>query len=636
MSTPTLDWTVMIYVAAPDRSLFTPAILLPDKLQEIGSSDRVHVVLQIDTFALPARRFFVNVAGQLPRLVPANIAPVQNTGSVKTFVDFVSWVKENHPAKHYLVIFNGHAVGVQDFPGDESAGELDNVAVAAAPSGALNIPAVAAAPSEIATNLLTVTSLVPDNNPRDALTSRELKDALDQACKKLEVNRIDLVGFDACLMSMVEIATQIQQSATLMVGSEQTIPSNGWPYPEIIKGLIDNAGLAPRPLGELIVDEYLKFYGTPPDKEQAAAEIENLSAAPTIDLRQQIVKKLEAFEADLKVKGNVMLAVCNLSQSANLSQAISKLIPPLRQCLAISELRLAVLKARFDSQFFFVNDFVDVFSFCSRLSETLAAAPFTTGCANNATLCEEVKTACQEIMDAIHKDDGTGFVAKSGITFPEQSDIQGARGVSIYFPLILPLYRELEFSKETLWDDFLQDYMTTFFFQPGSTPVVASLSGLSMDGNGSKPKGGNNVMSSNSVSAAAAARTPCLVLSEGTKITDKATGLTKELTGMSIVDITPEPKVHVPEGTDVLVPGNPGVKAITGTEVKASSGTELKAGVGQGPAKPLLEMAVPACTLRELTTANADTDFTDGASIVASENAPIVVVNVVFVTAPLP
>jgi hypothetical protein len=631
MSTPTLDWTVMIYVAAPDRSLFTPAILLPDKLQAIGSSDRVHVVLQIDTFALPASRFFVNVAGQLPRLVPANIAPVQNTGSVKTFVDFVSWVKENHPAKHYLVIFNGHAQGVQDFPGDESESELDNVAAAAAPSGILNNPAVAAVPSGVLVNLA-IASLVPDT--RDALTSRELKDALDQACKKLEVDRIDIVGFDACLMSMVEIGMQIQQSARFMVGSEQTIPSNGWPYPEIVKGLIDNAGLEPRPLGELIVDEYLKFYGTPPDKEQAAAEIETLSVAPTIDLRQQIVKRLEAFEADLKVKGNVMLAVCDLSQSPKLSQAIGHLIPPIRQCLAIPELRLAVLKARFDSQFFFVNDFVDIFSFCFRLSETLAAEPFTTASASQPALCQQVETACQEIMDAIHKDDGTGFVAKSGITFPEQSDIQSARGVSIYFPLILPLYRELEFSKETLWDDFLQDYMSKFFFQPDSISVVASLSNLSVDGNGSKPKGGNNVMSSNSVSAAAAARTPCLMLSEGTKITDKATGLTKELTGMSVVDITPEPKVHVPEGTDVKIPGEPGIKAITGTEVKASSGTELKAGVG--PAKPLLEMVVPACTLRELTTVNADTDFADGASIVAIENAPIFVVNVVFVRAPLP
>ena len=635
MPTPTLDWTVMIYVAAPDSSLLKPALLLPDALQKIGSSDKVHVVLQIDTSPLDATRYFVNVAGEMPRLVQQLIPKVQNTGSVKDFLDFVTWVRENHQARRYLVIFNGHGQGVQDFPGDESGSVFENLAVAGAPRGFVNTPALAAAPSGVIVGT-SVTSLMPDNNPQDALTSRELKEALDQAREVLQVPRIDIVGFDACLMSMIEIAMQIHQSATLMVGSEQTIPSNGWPYPAIIKRLIDNPGVEPRPLGELIAEEYLKFYGTPPDKGQAATEIQQLSATAPNDLHQQIVKKLEAFENDLKVKGNVMLAVCDLTQSPILSQKISDLIPLIRQCLAIPELSLAVLRARFNSLFFFVSDFVDLFSFCSSLKATLAAKPFDTACESNASLCQEVKKACQEIMDAIHKDDGTGFVVKSGITFPEESDIKNARGISIYFPLILPLYHELEFSKETLWDDFLKDYVTQFFLQPGSTPVVKSLSTLSVDGNGSKPKGGNNIMSSNPVSAAAAARTPCLVLGQGTKITDKATGLTTELTGLSFVDMIPEPKVHVPEDTDVLIPGSPGIKASSGTEVKASSGTELKAGVGQGAVKPLLEMVVPACTLRELTTVNAPTDFPDGTLIVASESAPIVVVNAVFVTAPLP
>ena len=135
--------------------------------------------------------------------------------------------------------------------------------------------------------------------------------------------------------------------------------------------------------------------------------------------------------------------------------------------------------------------------------------------------------------------------------------------------------------------------------------------------------------------AAAAPRTLCLVLSAGTKVTDKATGATKELTGMSFLDTGREPTVHVPDGTTVSEPGKPSVRASSGTELRASSGTELRGSLGAGGGPPVLEMVVPACTLRE-TTADDVTDFSDGALIVATSVAPIVVIKKLIVSAPLP
>lgn len=132
------------------------------------------------------------------------------------------------------------------------------------------------------------------------------------------------------------------------------------------------------------------------------------------------------------------------------------------------------------------------------------------------------------------------------------------------------------------------------------------------------------------------ARILCLALDAGTTITDKATGKVIKLTGMSALDMASEPKVHVPVGTTVDVPGKPSTKASSGTELKASSGTELKGAPGAAGGQPILEMAVPACTLREMTTTNPDTELSDGTLVVATSNAPIIVVNKVTVTAPLP
>jgi len=611
----------MIYIAAPDNSLIQPALSLPDELQRIGSSDRVHLLLQIDTSALPASRFFVNVAGALPRLVSDPIPAIQNTGSVEAFIDFVSFAKKNHEAKHYVVVLNGHALGVEDFPGNE--GETAEVSPMGNASAAGNLPSATG-------------SLLIDKNPADGLTNRELKEAIDRAREILAVDRIDIVGFDACLMSMIEIAMQIRESTALMVGSEQTIPSKGWPYSAIIPHLIANPGIEPRQLASLMVDEYLKFYDSSPDKEQIAAEIvQRVNNDSTVDLQEQIVGALESFQEGL-IQEQVTMSVCDLSRAEPLSQEIRRLVPLLEQCLAISEMRLAVLKARFDSLSFFISDFVDLFNFCGHLAQTLEETPFATACVANETLCNQVKTSCQTIMGLIHKDDETGFVSKSGVTFPDDSGIKDARGLSIYFPLILPLYHELVFSKETLWDGFLSKYMTSLFLQAGGNVDQAgeNLSNLPMGGNGSKPKGAIKTMSRNS--ATAPARIPCLVLSQGAIITDKASGNKKVIAGLSVLDMTPKPLVHVPADTAINRPGKLSVKAITGTELKASSGTELKAASGGGGVKPVLEMVVPACTLRELTTGNQPTNFSDGTSIVAAENAPIVVMKDVTVTAPLP
>jgi hypothetical protein len=458
MSIP-LDWTVMLYIAAPDNNLLAANLALLDQLGKIGSSDRVHVVVQIDTSALGARRFFVNVKGQAPPLVQdITLSSSQNTGSVEAFTDFVKFVKTNHEAKHYLVVLNGHGQGVRDFPGDESqpSFELTTNVVASVHTATASAFAAAITSTSILPDIL------PDFNPADALTSRELKDAFEQASQILGT-KIDIVGFDACLMSMIEIAMQIKESATLMVGSEQAIPTKGWPYPQIVTKLIANPGLAPAKLAELIVSEFVAFYEATDQNQQlekAVTDIlvNNPGIAPG-QLAKMIVDGLAEVPSQ---KEQVMLATCELAKAEGLSDTIGALVPQLRQCLEIPELRLAVLKARFNSLAFLDSDFLDLFNFCGHLSDALGDEPFLTACANNGGFCQQLKTTCEAVKDQI-SEDGTGFVIQRGITFPQTSALKDARGISIYLPLILPLYHELEFSKQTNWHAFLKEYMTTFF-----------------------------------------------------------------------------------------------------------------------------------------------------------------------------
>src|SRR5204862_7720054 len=41
---------------------------------------------------------------------------------------------------------------------------------------------------------------------------------------------LDLLGFDACLMGMVEVAFQLRGTARVLVGSQLVEPGDGWSY----------------------------------------------------------------------------------------------------------------------------------------------------------------------------------------------------------------------------------------------------------------------------------------------------------------------------------------------------------------------------------------------------------------------
>src|SRR5207245_3861855 len=70
----------------------------------------------------------------------------------------------------------------------------------------------------------------------------------------------DVLGFDACLMNMLEIAYQLRATTDFIVGSEEVEPGNGWPYDRVLGALKANLAQTPRALGETAVKEYIASY----------------------------------------------------------------------------------------------------------------------------------------------------------------------------------------------------------------------------------------------------------------------------------------------------------------------------------------------------------------------------------------
>jgi hypothetical protein len=90
-----------------------------------------------------------------------------------------------------------------------------------------------------------------------SLNMPEIEGALERA-GVTSANRLQVVGFDACLMNMVEIVHHFAPQVEIVVGSQQTEPGDGWPYDRVLKQA-KNAQ-TPDDLAKGIVREYIADY----------------------------------------------------------------------------------------------------------------------------------------------------------------------------------------------------------------------------------------------------------------------------------------------------------------------------------------------------------------------------------------
>lgn len=91
----------------------------------------------------------------------------------------------------------------------------------------------------------------------DILNPLELKIALLTA-KVYTNTTFELIGFDACLMSSLEVASHLQNVTHYMVSSEEVEPSWGWNYTAIIQNLTANPEQSGRSLGITTVDSFVR------------------------------------------------------------------------------------------------------------------------------------------------------------------------------------------------------------------------------------------------------------------------------------------------------------------------------------------------------------------------------------------
>jgi hypothetical protein len=373
-----VDWLFMVYLDA-DNNLESAGIDDLNEMEVAGSTDSVKIVVEMDRAERDwdddttngnwtgAKRFYVTQdtdAAIINSPVIADLGEV-NMGDPATLQSFIEWSIANYPAQHYALVLWDHGSGWRE----------------------RNAPT-------------SMKAICFDDQAGDSLTMTEVRSALN-AANATTGETLDIIGFDACLMQMVEVVYQVMGSADrplvdIAVGSEETEPGDGWDYAATLTALTGNPAMTPAALATQIVNDYISSYDPTWDITQSAAQL---------NLVDELATAIDSF-----------------------AQAMTS---------ATSDWG-AIGTARSQAQEYYYDYYIDLYHFAQLVNQ-------------DTSISQAIRDAASSVMTAVNN-----AVIAEGHT----SSVANSHGLSIYYPETATDYfsdyeTSLLFTADTQWDEFL-------------------------------------------------------------------------------------------------------------------------------------------------------------------------------------
>ncbi len=245
-------WTVLVYLDA-DNDLERPLMKNLEEMLHVGSTDKVNVIVLAARSAEGDGKY-TNAAvanlpnwtdGKLLRVLPGKLQELADWGSIDmgdagVLKRFLTSGMRDYPADRYALIFGDHGMAWAGVAVAESMGGGNSLAI------------------------------------------DEIADAFKAALPG--GGKLDLIGFDACVMASLEVARTLAPFARYLVASEEIEPSDGWDYAALLGRLTQQPGMDGAQFGRAIADTYRDFYAnaTQHDRKEKAKAL----TIAVIDLEQ--------------------------------------------------------------------------------------------------------------------------------------------------------------------------------------------------------------------------------------------------------------------------------------------------------------------------------------------------------------
>jgi hypothetical protein len=436
------EWTIMIYMAG-DNNLAVDMAYALEQIKGVAdagaASPNLLVYYDGNSPSIPTLYCDFSEQGKARYVrsykVPNKLYYVpkklnENAADKFSILNFVDWcvnkveVENNgeitfgRRAEKYALIFAGHSLGFQDIGlfKDESTGKTMKM-------------------NDFWFVLECLT------NTRKELEQYADENKMDEETRKLVTTvllgqKIDLLGFDSCVMGMLEVGYQFNDVAKTMIASEGSVPSAGWTYAKILGCLA----------------------------REHSRQLDTLKVAEMFV--QQFVRSQDSYT----VGGvSVDMAAWDLSRFSHLADDFDKLAQALLDCFADEESRIyrqmerVILQCHWKCQSYMFDQNVDLGDFCELLDLECGRVADELGEGDDIELLRAVQKQCRKVVKELHR-----AVILSGFS---GGSYQYSNGVSVFFPwsregyeVSKKNYEGLWFAKDVKrqqlsWSDFLKKYL---------------------------------------------------------------------------------------------------------------------------------------------------------------------------------
>jgi Clostripain family len=409
-------WTVLVFAAA-DNNLRDFAPRNQKQMSVVGSNESVNMLMHMDIrlsgSKKTSRRFFI--AKNNPIQVEMTEKTPMDSGDPATLISACKWAIEEYPADHYMLVLWNHGTGIIDpygrrqfdtsfmfhlnhetnnFELDRTVGFIDLI------------------------EALDDKGICWDDSTGNYLTNQKLEQALNEVVtNQLHGQKFDIIAFDACLMSMLEVANITKNYATIQISSQEVEPGPGWKYDEAFS-IFNNYNPNKKDIAINIVNAFAKAYkpsqGHPGfiDFTQSALDLTTIEELENNvnDLADALIRALDSD------KGHIYKNLITLS------------------------------RAKKNITHFNEPTYIDLHHFYTNLLKNLR---------------EQFKTLDLLGMQILRSlEMGLGLFKKVVIHSVSGSNLPHAKGISIFFPekRIHPSYKKSNFAKNN-WINFLAKYV---------------------------------------------------------------------------------------------------------------------------------------------------------------------------------
>jgi hypothetical protein len=460
------DWTIMVYMAGDNNLSIDMAYALQQIKNVVKNNDKINLFVYYDGYSPSVPTLYCDFSGddnrvyfrshKIKKLYGKKAREDENSSAAYSVINFVDWcvnevayekngkTYKGRKAEKYALIFSGHSAAIHDIGllRDETSNYH------------MTMPKVRWLLERITKTEETLRKEVEavQQHRRNNRYSELSVEDIARRTKQILGQKLSILGFDSCIMSLLEVACQFKSVAKTMIASEGSIPNAGWTYAQILGCLAKS-------------------------KEDASVA----------DVAKSFVREFIRTQ-DLYTIGGVTadMAAWDLSLLDEVEKPFGKLVDNLLECfkeensLIYNQMKRVLLQVHWSCQSYMFEQNIDLADFCWLLKNEVASLSKELGQSDNKTF-ENIIENCEEVIKQVRQ-----CIILSGFS---GGTYQYSNGVSVFFPWSVSgylasrkNYEKLEFVSSSpngkIWNQFLKKYLGEISLRKGKKPAAKAFAGL--------------------------------------------------------------------------------------------------------------------------------------------------------------